>query len=53
MQANSPQLAVMERVYVWQLSNVENNPNDRRKRNQLAAKHGIRRVQGMLDLAAI
>lgn len=53
LQTNSPQLASMERVFVWQLSNVENNPNDRRKRNQLAAKHGLRRVQGMLDLAAI
>ncbi len=51
--ANAPALAAMPRVYVWQLSNTENNPNDRRKRNALAQRHGLRRVQGMLDLATI
>lgn len=51
--ANAPVLAAMPRVYVWQLSNTENNPNDRRKRNALAATHGLRRVQGVLDLAKI
>lgn len=53
LQNHSQPLASMEKVFVWQLSNVENNPNDRRKRNQLAAKHGLRRVQGMVDLANI
>ena len=49
---NGPAFSRMERVFIWQLTNVENNPNDRRKRNLLAAKHGIRRVQGGLNLAS-
>lgn len=53
LEEHSPALNSLQRIFIWQLSNVENNPNDRRKRNLLAAKHGLRRVQGMLDLAAI
>ena len=51
--ANAPALAAMPRVYIWQLSNTENNPNDRRSRNKLAEQHGLRRVQGVLDLAKV
>ena len=46
-------LAAMPRAFVWQLSNVERNPNDCRKRNQLAEKHGLKRIQGVLDLSQV
>ena len=50
---NAPALWKLHRVFVWQLTNTESNPNDRLKRNKLAAKHGIRRVPGMLDLSKL
>lgn len=43
----------MPAKFIWLLSNVESNPNDRRKRQQLAEKHGLRRHQGVLNLAAL
>lgn len=43
----------MPAKFIWLLSNVESNPNDRRRRQQLAEKHGLRRHQGMLDLATL
>lgn len=52
LQAHAPELWKLPREFVWQLSNAERNPNDRRKRNALAEKYGIRRVQGALDLQA-
>ena len=51
--SSAPELNQMPRIFIWQLSNTENNPNDRRKRNALAQSVGLRRVQGMLDLATI
>ena len=53
LQGQAGDLAAMPCVFVWQLSNVEHNPNDRRKRNQLAEKHGLKRVQGVLDLSQV
>lgn len=52
LQANAPALSSMTRYYVWQLSNVERNLNDRRSRNREAEKHGLRRIQGKVDLGA-
>ena len=49
----APALERMPAKFVWLLSNVESNPNDRRKRQQLAEKHGLRRHQGMLDLSRL
>lgn len=43
----------MPAKFIWLLSNIESNPNDRRRRQQLAEKHGLRRHQGMLDLATL
>lgn len=51
--AEAPELNQMPKVFIWQLSNVESNPNDRRKRNALAQSAGIRRVTGMLDLSTV
>lgn len=48
----APELDRMPAKFIWLLSNVE-NPNDRRRRQQLAEKHGLRRHQGALNLAAI
>ncbi|MDB6132763.1 MAG: uncharacterized protein JWM59_1006 [Verrucomicrobiales bacterium] len=53
LQSNAEALQALPRIYVWQLSNVERSPNDRRKRNALAEKHGLQRVQGVLDLATL
>jgi hypothetical protein len=53
LQAEAPDLWAMPRIFVWQLSNVESNPNDRRKRTAQAENHGLRRVQGKLDLGAL
>lgn len=53
LRENAPALSEMKRVYVWQLSNVERNMNDRRSRNREAEKHGLRRTQGMVDLASL
>jgi hypothetical protein len=50
---NAPRLWKLPRAFIWQLTNTESNPNDRRKRNQFAAKYGIRRVQGVLNLASL
>lgn len=50
---HAPALDRLPAKFVWLLSNVESNPNDRRKRQQLAEKHGLRRHQGPLDLAAL
>jgi hypothetical protein len=50
---HAPALWKLPRVFVWQLTNTESNPNDRLKRNKLAAKHGIRRIPGMLDLSKL
>lgn len=49
----APRLDRLPPIFIWLLSNVENNPNDRRKRNALAEKHGLRRHQGVLDLARL
>lgn len=49
----APALNQLPAKFIWLLSNVENNPNDRRKRQQLAEKHGLRRHQGVLNLASI
>jgi hypothetical protein len=43
-------LGGMRRKFVWLLSNVETNPNDRNRRNRLAEKHGLIRRQGQLRL---
>lgn len=51
--ANAPDLNAMPRVFIWQLSNTESNPNDRRTRTALAERHGLKRRQGILDLASI
>jgi len=51
--AQAPELQKLPRLFVWQLSNVESNPNDRRKRNQAAEKHGLVRMSGILDLARL
>jgi hypothetical protein len=53
LREHSSELNALPKVFVWQLSNKEHSPNDRRKRNQLAAKHGLKRVQGVVDLASI
>jgi len=54
LQNSAPELDRLPKKFVWQLSNVERNPNDRRSRNRLAEAGGIHlRVQGMLDLATI
>lgn len=50
LQAEAPLLGAMRREFVWLLSNVETNPNDRERRNLLAEKHGLKRVQGRLNL---
>lgn len=52
LQSHAPILSAMPRIFIWQISNTENNPNDRRKRNALAEKYGLKRFQGVLDLAA-
>ena len=49
---NAPELSKLHRIYIWQLTNTE-NPNDRRRRNRDAEAHGIRRVQGVLNLASL
>lgn len=49
----APALARLPRVFVWHLTNVETNPNDRRRRMALAQAHGLRRVQGRLDLSQV
>jgi hypothetical protein len=49
----APALDRMPAKFIWLLSNVESNLNDRRKRQQLAEKHGLRRHQGVLNLAAL
>lgn len=54
LQSSAPELNRLPKKFVWQLSNVERNPNDRRIRNRLAEAGGIHlRVQGVLDLAKI
>jgi hypothetical protein len=54
LQSSAPELDRMPKKFVWQLSNVERNPNDRRSRNKLAEAGGIHlRVQGALDLATL
>lgn len=53
LRQEAPELDRMRPKFIWLLSNVESNPNDRRKRQQLAEKHGLRRHQGVLDLAAL
>jgi len=47
---DAPALDRMHKRFVWLLSNVENNPNDRAHRNRLAEQHGMIRVQGRLCL---
>ena len=49
---HAPQLAAIPRTSVWALSNTESNPTDRRRRNSLAEKHGLRRVTGRLNLSS-
>lgn len=53
LRSEAPDLNRMPATFLWLLSNVESNPNDRRKRQQLAEKHGLRRHQGVLNLATI
>lgn len=53
LRSEAPALDRMPAKFIWLLSNVESNPNDRRKRQQLAEKHGLRRHQGVLNLAAL
>lgn len=54
LQSSAPELDRMPKKFVWQLSNVERNPNDRRSRNKLAEAGGIHlRVQGALDLLTL
>ena len=48
----SDELDRMPKVFVWLLSNEE-SPHDRRRRQQLAEKHGLRRHQGVLDLGRV
>lgn len=50
LQSRAPELARVNRRFVWLLSNVETNPNDRARRTRLAEKHGLIRVQGVLHL---
>lgn len=49
----APALDRMPAKFIWQLSNSESNPNDRRKRQQLAERYGLRRHHGVLDLAQL
>lgn len=53
LQAEAPALHRLPAKYIWLLSNAETNPNDRRRRQQLAEKHGLRRHQGPLDLSTL
>lgn len=48
----APALNKLPATFIWLLSNVE-NPNDRRKRQQLAERYGLRRHQGVLNLTAL
>lgn len=50
LSTSAPALARMRRECVWLLSNVEANPNDRKRRHALAEHHGLKRVQGVLRL---
>lgn len=50
--SEAPRLASMQRRFVWLLSSVESNTNDRQRRNDLAEQHGLVRVQGRLALSA-
>lgn len=51
LREQAPRLDALPRKFVWQLSNVERHPNDRLRRNRLAERHGLRRVEGKLRLA--
>lgn len=44
LQAHAPDLNSMPKSFVWHLTNVEKNPNDRRTRTAQAEKHGLKRV---------
>lgn len=50
LRGEAPALERLPAKFIWLLSNVESNPNDRRKRQQLAETHGLRRHQGILHL---
>ena len=49
----APALDEMKKIFVWQLTNVESNPNDRRRRTLIAEKHGLRRCTGRLHLCQL
>lgn len=50
LRTSAPELERMPRKFVWLLSNVETNPNDRTRRNSLAERYGLIRRQGLLRL---
>jgi hypothetical protein len=52
LRAEAPELNRMPAKFIWLLSNQE-HPHDRRRRQQLAEKHGLQRRQGTLNLATL
>ena len=50
LRTSAPELDRMPRKFVWLLSNVETNPNDRNRRHRLAERHGLIRQHGILKL---
>jgi hypothetical protein len=50
LSTSAPELDLLQKKFVWLLSNVETNPNDRKRRNSLAEHHGLVRRQGTLRL---
>lgn len=51
LRTSAPELDRMQKKFVWLLSNVETNPNDRHRRQKLAENHGLVRRQGILRLS--
>ncbi len=49
---SAPELDKLHKAFVWLGTNKE-NPNDRRRRNDFAQKHGLRRVSGRLRLSEV
>lgn len=51
LRTSAPELDRLPKKFVWLLSNVETNPNDRHRRQRLAEHHGLIRRQGTLKLS--
>ena len=51
LREQAPRLDALRKTFVWQLSNVEHNPNDTRRRTLLAEQYGLKRAGRRLRLA--